>query len=294
MANLKEIRTRIQSVQSTRKITSAMKMVSAAKFHKAQETIFRFYPYSKKVFEVLAQAFQGVLHEEETKKWFTECSEPKKVAFLVITSNSSMCGGFNQNLIKKVQEEGSTKLSNLWDNNSIDFYCIGKKGSDYFLKKGLSVKSTDTETIDKPNFQSSAKYADMLMETFLNNKYDTIYVAYNQFKNPAVQVPVIERFLPIEFPKNIKVDTTRTTVFEPDSFQIVKTIIPKSLRIKMHGIILEVSAGEHGARMTAMHQATDNATDLIRNLTLQYNKARQAAITKEILEIVSGAEALKG
>ena len=294
MANLKEIRTRIQSVQSTRKITSAMKMVSAAKFHKAQETIIRFYPYSKKVFEVLAQAFSGERSDSETEKWFSQKTEHKKVAILVITSNSSMCGGFNQNLIKTVQEDGPSIFKELWNNKSVDFYCIGKKGGDYFSKKGFLVKSIDTETIDKPSFQSSSKYAEVLMEQFLTNVYDSVYIAYSQFKNPAVQVPVIERYLPIQLPKNIKVDPNRATIFEPDRMHIVKTIIPKALKIKLHGIILEVSAGEHGARMTAMHQATDNATDIIRDLTLQYNKARQAAITKEILEIVSGAEALKG
>ncbi len=294
MANLKEIRTRIQSVQSTRKITSAMKMVSAAKFHKAQETIIRFYPYSKKVFEVLAQAFSGETSDSEAEKWFSQKNEQKKVAILVITSNSSMCGGFNQNLIKTVQEDGPSIFKELWNNKSVDFYCIGKKGGDYFSKKGFLVKSIDTETIDKPSFQSSSKYAEVLMEQFLTNVYDSVYIAYSQFKNPAVQVPVIERYLPIQLPKNIKVDPNRATIFEPDRMHIVKTIIPKALKIKLHGIILEVSAGEHGARMTAMHQATDNATDIIRDLTLQYNKARQAAITKEILEIVSGAEALKG
>jgi len=268
-----------------------MKMVSAAKFHKAQETIIRFDPYSKKVFEVLAQAFSGTTNESETKKWFHQDNEQKKVAILVLTSNSSMCGGFNQNLIKKVEEEVSSER---WSNKIIDYYCIGKKGGDYFIKKGRHVKSVDAETIDKPNFQSSSQYAEMLMEQFLANVYDSVFVAYSQFKNPAVQVPVIERYLPIQFPKSIKVDPSRATIFEPDRLHIVKTIIPKALKIKLHGIILEVSAGEHGARMTAMHQATDNASELIRDLTLQYNKARQAAITKEILEIVSGAEALNG
>jgi len=272
-----------------------MKMVSAAKFHKAQETIMRFEPYSKKMFEVLAQSFSGDSNEPETDRWFYGCGECKKAALIVITSNSSMCGAFNQNIIKKVLEDAPLIFKDKWGTPYVDLFFIGKKGADFFSKKGYAIHTLETQIIDKPNFTVSAKFADMLMDNFLTQIYDKIYVAFNEFKNPAVQIPVIEQFLPIVFPKAIRVSHTNPDmVFEPNRTDIVKTIIPKAMKIKFHDYILEVSAGEHGARMTAMHQATDNATDLINDLTLQYNKARQAAITKEILEIVSGAEALKG
>lgn len=282
-------------MQSTRKITSAMKMVSAAKFHKAQETIFRFNPYSKKMFEVLAQAFSGGSDDQETNKWFTGCGGCHKSALIVISSNSSMCGAFNQNVVKKVIEDGPEIFKEKWNTPFVDLYCIGKKGADLLSKKGFTIHSIDTNIIDKPNFTLSAKFTDILMGSFINKTYDKVYIAFNEFKNPAVQIPVIEQFLPIVFPKKLKVTAINPDmIFEPNRTQIVQDIIPKAMKIKLHGYILEVSAGEHGARMTAMHQATDNATELIRDLTLQYNKARQAAITKEILEIVSGAEALKG
>lgn len=295
MSNLKEIRIRIQSVQSTRKITSAMKMVSAAKFHKAQETIVRFEPYSQKMFEMLAQAFSGGSNENDTDRWFTGCGGCNKSALIVLSSNSSMCGAFNQNIVKKVVEEGPKIFGEKWGTKDVDLFFIGKKAADLLSKRGIPAHSIQTHIIDKPNFAVSSKFADILMGYFMGRIYDRIYVAFNEFRNPAVQIPVIEQFLPIVFPKSIKADKANSDfVFEPNRPQIVKTIIPKALKIKFHNYILEVSAGEHGARMTAMHQATDNATELIRDLTLQYNKARQAAITKEILEIVSGAEALKG
>jgi len=295
MANLKEIRTRLQSVHSTRKITSAMKMVSAAKFHKAQETILRFEPYSRKMFEVLSQAFSGGSDDPETDKWFKECGGCKKAALIVITSNSSMCGAFNQNVVKKVLEDGPNIFSGKLNTDAVDLFFIGKKGADILSKKGSKIHSLDTKIIEKPNFSSASKYSEMLMDHFLNRTYDKIFVAFNQYKNPAVQIPVIEQFLPISFPKSINQQRiNQDVIFEPDRLSIVKTIIPKALKIKFFSYLLEVSAGEHGARMTAMHQATDNATDLINQLTTQYNKARQASITKEILEIVSGAEALRG
>jgi F-type H+-transporting ATPase subunit gamma len=195
-----------------------------------------------------------------------------------------------------VLEEGPTIFGDKWGTKEVDLFFIGKKAADLFSKRGFSVHSLETHIIDKPNFTESSKFADILMGYFMGRIYNRIYVAFNEFRNPAVQIPVIEQFLPIVFPKSIRLGNkvNADVIFESSRTEIVKSIIPKAMKIKFHGYILEVSAGEHGARMTAMHQATDNATELIRDLTLQYNKARQAAITKEILEIVSGAEALKG
>jgi F-type H+-transporting ATPase subunit gamma len=292
MSNLKEIRTRIQSVAATRKITSAMKMVSAAKFHKAQEVIARYKPYAKKTYDILNQIAQD---QDDTSfiKWFRKVDRPHKAALVVITSNSSMCGGFNQNILKKVSEDLPRLLPELWGTNELEIYCLGKKGNDFFNRKGYNIKMFSSDIIDKPSYSKSAQLADLLSGLFINKEYDAVYVVYNIFKNPALQEPVIEKLLPISIEKSTN-EISADFIYEPSKSQIAEVIIPKTVKVTLHRYILESSAGEHGARMTAMHQATDNATDIIQNLTLQYNKARQAAITKEILEIVSGAEALKG
>jgi F-type H+-transporting ATPase subunit gamma len=293
MSNLKEIRTRIQSVAATRKITSAMKMVSAAKFHKAQETIFRYKPYANKAFEVLNQ-----IMAEQTghglEQWYKSVAIPEKIALVVLTSNSSMCGGFNQNLIKKIMEDGPNLFPEVWGTCNIDFYCLGKKGNDFFSKKGFKIQLEKNEIVEKPNFNRTTALADLLIGCFLSGDYDAVYVAYNQFRNPAVQEPTIEMMLPLKVEKVKDSAAGSDIIFEPGKLPIANLLVPKTIKISLHRFVLESSAGEHGARMTAMHQATDNATEIINNLTLQYNKARQAAITKEILEIVSGAEAQKG
>ncbi len=293
MSNLKEIRTRIQSVGATRKITSAMKMVSAAKFHKAQEAIIRYAPYAKKAHQILESIAQGNL-TEKTSIWFDHSDPPKNVAIVVITSNSGMCGAFNLNIGKKVLEEVPRILPSLWGSPGVKFYSLGKKGNDFLEKQKLNVVANRNDLIEKPNFQAAAKFSSDLINNFLNGKIDEIYVVFNQFKNPAVQVPLVERVLPL----SRSFDNIKTIlpdyIYEPNQDQIAELIIPKIIRIWLYSYILESSAGEHGARTTSMHQATDNATELINLLTLQYNKARQAAITKEILEIVSGAEALRG
>lgn len=292
MSNLKEIRTRIQSVAATRKITSAMKMVSAAKFHKAQEVIAKYKPYAKKTFDVLNQIAQDQA-DSNFLQWFRKADRLHKAALVVITSNSSMCGGFNQNILKKISEELPRLLPELWGTNELEIYCLGKKGNDFFNRKGLNIKMFSSDIVDKPNFGKSAQLADLLSGMFLKGEYDAVYVAYNIFKNPAQQEATIEKLLPLSIEKSTS-ELTADFIYEPSKTQIAAVIIPKTVKVTLHRYILESSAGEHGARMTAMHQATDNATDIIQNLTLQYNKARQAAITKEILEIVSGAEALKG
>jgi len=295
MSGLKEIRTRLSSVTSTRKITSAMKMVSAAKFHKALESIDRFESYYSKTFDILSQ-IASIATETGMEKWFTPPARNRNVAIVIITSNSSMCGGFNQNLIKKVTDEIPVLFPNYPETTNLSFFCLGKKGADFFQKRKYSIlPSPDNDIVNHPTYSGTSSFANSLMDGFLNGHYDSVYIAYNQYKNPAVQVPSIIQYLPITVPEVAPNGFANfRLVFEPDRDYILNSIIPKYLKVHFHWIMLENSVGEHGARMTAMHQATDNATELIKELTLQYNKARQASITKEILEIVSGAEALKG
>lgn len=299
MAGLKEIRTRINSIASTQKITSAMKMVSAAKFHKAQETFFRFEYYSKKVDDVLHHVASEASNPS-LQKWFTKPKSEEKVALVVLTSNSSMCAGFNQNLVKKVVEEGPKHWQRLWNTNKINIFCLGKKGCELLTKKGFNVTQTDVDIVQLPQFNDAADFCDQhLIKPFVDGKYDAVYIAYNRFSNPAVQVPTFKQFLPYNIEKkanNENADTaiSQDHIFEPNKEDILKAIIPMSAKTSFFKLVLENSIGEHGARMTAMHQATENASELSKQLKLQYNKARQAAITNEILEIVSGAEALKG
>ena len=294
MAGLKEIRTRINSITSTQKITSAMKMVSAAKFHKANETLSRFKPYSRKVFEVLSQIIPSV-PESELGGWFSPRDSHSKIALVVLTSNSSMCAGFNQNLLKKVLEEGPTLFKESWCTDKLELYCLGKGGGDFLSKRGFNIKLNDTLIVNKPKFDEAEAICKQLIERFLSKELDAVYVAYNQFVNPALQNPTITKFLPYTLPEKVKMSRTNPDlIFEPDKQKILDILIPSAIKTLFYELVLENAIGEHGARMTAMHQATENAVELNKALKLQYNKARQASITKEILEIVSGAEALKG
>ncbi|HDP54824.1 MAG TPA: ATP synthase F1 subunit gamma [Bacteroidetes bacterium] len=295
MLGLKEIRTRITSITSTQKITSAMKMVSAAKFHKAQETVLRYSVYSHKIFDILLQVAPTVNESDpQLSKWFIEPTELNSIALIVLTSNSSMCGGFNLNLGKKIIEETPALFGKAWS-SGVDIFCLGKKGGDYLTKRGLNVLEVNTEIANNPNFANSSNFIESLAKDYLSKKYDAVYVAYNQFKTPALQIPTLKRILPFSIPKNeTPKQVEPNLIFEPSKEYIMEVIMPTALKTLFHETLLENAVGEHGARMTAMHQATENANELNKELKLQYNKARQAAITKEILEIVSGAEALKG
>ncbi len=272
-----------------------MKMVSAAKFHKAQETFFRFKPYSEKVSEVLTQVSAGNA-SAEVHKWFGKPKLPRKAALVVISSNSSMCAGFNLNLVKKIVDEGPSIFGDLWKTNNLNVFCLGKKGADALTKRGVAIDVIDTELAHLAKFNAISTFCEeSLLNRFETGEYDVVYVAYNVFRNPALQEPTIRQFLPYFFadqegnPKH-----AHNIIFEPNKEYINGVLIPMALKTFFYEMILENAIGEHGARMTAMHQATENATELTKALKLQYNKARQAAITKEILEIVSGAEALKG
>jgi F-type H+-transporting ATPase subunit gamma len=287
MANLKEIRNRITSIGSTMQITSAMKMVSAAKLKKAQDAIVAMRPYSSKLTELL-QNLSATLDSDVGGTYSTQ-REVSKVLFVVITSNRGLCGGFNSSITKEVVKTIEEKYSD----KEVSLFAIGKKGG-ATLGKQYNVVATRNDIFDDLTFDNVAAIAEKLMELYVDGSYDKIELVYNQFKNAATQLPQVEQFLPIKPIEGGDADAVNSDyIFEPSKVEIVEALIPKSLKTQLYKAIRDSFASEHGARMTAMHKATDNATDLRDELLLKYNKARQAAITNEILEIVGGAEALK-
>lgn len=292
MANLKEIRQRISSVRSTRQITSAMKMVSAAKLKRAQDAITQIRPYATRLHEVISQV-GGAVNDKNLSP-LTDLRDPEKVLIVLIAANRGLCGGFNANVAKAVIERVGNNYSSQKERGNVDLLFIGKKGGEILKSKGWGIWPYYNDLIDKPTFVKTETMADFLMQLFTEKKYDRIDLVYNQFKNAATQHLSIEQFLPVK-PVDTDQDSNRRPnfIFEPDLENLVKTLIPEALKVQLHKALLDSVASEHGARMTAMHQATDNATDMIRNLTLDYNKARQAAITNELIEIVAGAESLK-
>ena len=286
MANLKEIRSRIASVSSTMQITSAMKMVSAAKLKKAQDAITAMRPYSDTLTELL-QNLSGSIEDALGSVFATE-RPVEKVLLVAITSNRGLCGGFNSNIIKEV----IAQRDNNYAGKQVDVFTIGKKGND-FLSKDFFVADNRVDVFDDLTFANVSAGADQLMEHYANGDYDRIDLVYNRFKNAATQLVTTEQFLPI-VPVEVQTASTSDYIYEPAQEEIVSTLIPKALKTQMFKALRDSFASEHGARMTAMHKATDNATELRDQLKLTYNKARQAAITNEILEIVGGAEALNG
>ncbi|ATA92141.1 ATP synthase F1 subunit gamma [Capnocytophaga canimorsus] len=282
MANLKEIRSRISSVSSTMQITGAMKMVSAAKLKKAQDAILAMKPYAYKLKQLLEQ-LSSALGSDNV---YNERPEGiTNVLIVPITSNRGLCGAFNSNISKKALELEAQKYKNL----NVKFYTIGKKGNDV-LKKTDKIFRHETQIFDNLNFAGASELASELMELYTSGQFDKIVLVYNSFKNAATQIVMEETFLPIQ---TVEAKESATDyIFEPSKEQIVEELIPRSLKIQFFKALRDSVASEHGARMTAMHKATDNANELRSQLKLTYNKARQAAITGEILEIVGGAEAL--
>ncbi|MEO1030082.1 MAG: ATP synthase F1 subunit gamma [Bacteroidota bacterium] len=283
MANLKEIRNRISTVSSTMQITSAMKMVSAAKLKKAQDAITAMRPYSNKLTELL-QSLSATLDADSGSK-FAEQREVKKVLLVAISSNRGLAGAFNSNIIKQVRV-----LISDYKDQEVSILTVGKKVNDAFGKKETII-ANKSEVFDDLTYDNVADIAQMIMDQFVEGNFDKVELVYNSFKNAATQIVMTEQFLPIvpvESDANVNLDY----IFEPSKQEIVETLIPKSLKTQLFKAIRDSFASEHGARMTAMHKATDNATELRDQLKLTYNKARQAAITNEILEIVGGAEAL--
>ena len=286
MANLKEIRSRIASVSSTMQITSAMKMVSAAKLKKAQDAITAMRPYADTLTGLL-QNLSGSIEDALGSVFATE-RPVEKVLLVAITSNRGLCGGFNSNIIKEV----IAQRDNNYAGKQVDVFTIGKKGND-FLSKDFSVADNRGDVFDDLSFANVSAVAVQLMEHYANGDYDRIDLVYNRFKNAATQLVTAEQFLPI-VPVEEVTDSTFDYIYEPTQEEIVNKLIPKALKTQLFKALKDSFASEHGARMTAMHKATDNATELRDQLKLTYNKARQAAITNEILEIVGGAEALNG
>ena len=287
MANLKEIRNRIVSVSSTMQITSAMKMVSAAKLKKAQDSIIAMRPYSIKLTELIQSLTSSNILEVDnilsTKR------EIKKILIVAITSNRGLCGAFNSNIIKKVQ----FLINDEFKSNKVSLVTIGKKGTEFFTKKNLVYSSHD-KIYDDLNYKNVSEITKTIIDSFIDGSFDKVMIVYNQFKNAATQIIKSEQFLPIENQTSDQNPEINNYIYEPSEELVLNELIPKSLKIQLLKSIKDSIASEHGARMTAMHKATDNATELRDQLKLSYNKARQAAITNEILEIVGGAEALKG
>lgn len=289
MANLKEIRTRISSVQKTKQVTAAMKMVSAAKLKKAQDAILQIRPYADKLHEILSN-LSGSLSSSDDNV-YGEQRKPEKVLIVAITSNKGLCGAFNANVIKQVNFLVNNTYSEQNQMGRLSILAIGKQAYE-ILRKHYNVIGQYNKLYENLNFESVSEIAETIMHEFSVGKYDRVDLVYNQFKNAGVQILMKEQFLPVE---QIAEDENRVQseyIFEPSQAEIVKELIPKSLKTQFFKAMLDSFASEHGARMTAMHKATDNASDLIQELNLNYNKARQAAITNEILEIVSGANAL--
>ena len=284
MANLKEIRIRIGSVSSTMQITSAMKMVSAAKLKKAQDAITAMRPYSTKLSELM-KSFSGA--SGSTSKSFTESRELSNVLVVAISSNRGLCGAFNANISKEI---AVLKTQQKFKNSKIDFLTIGKKINDT-LSKTETIIQNNSDVFEDLNYENVSQIADQLIEFFVSKKYDHIEIVYNSFKNAATQIIKSEQFLPIPINES-EGSENLDYIFEPSLESIANTLIPKSLKMQLFKAIRDSFASEHGARMTAMHKATDNASELRDELKLTYNKARQASITNEILEIVGGAEAL--
>lgn len=286
MANLKEIRNRINSVSSTMQITSAMKMVSAAKLKKAQDAITAMRPYAEKLTELI-QNISATLEENVTNV-FAEQRPVNKVLLVVVTSNRGLCGAFNANVLKKTKER-----MKFYADKEVEILTIGKKAHD-ILSKSEKIFANESQVYDELTFENVADIAQVLMDLYVNENVDRVEILYNQFKNAASQVVMTEQFLPLTPIDSGDENAVADYIFEPSKEEIINSLIPSSLKTQLFKALLDSNAAEHGARMTAMHKATDNAGELRDQLKLTYNKARQAAITNEILEIVGGAEALNG
>lgn len=294
MANLKEIRIRIASVQGTKQITSAMKMVSAAKLRKAQDKIIQMRPYANKLNEILINLIQSL--ENELDSVFASVRDVNRVLIVAISSNKGLCGAYNANVAKKVMHLLETDYKTLYDREKVDVISIGKKGTELLKSRKVAITETHHEILDNLSYDLVKPLAKRILSLFEKGQYDEVKIIYDQFRNAAVHDLVVENFLPVKAPvKSVYEEQNHYDfIFEPTKSDIVKYLIPKSLKTQFYKAFLDSVASEHGARMTAMHKATDNATEMIKSLQLEYNKARQANITKELIEIVSGAEVLKG
>ncbi len=293
MASLKEVRNRIGSVNSTQQITKAMKMVAAAKLRRAQDAIVRMRPYAEKLREILVNVSGNVDAAEGGA--YAKVRPAGKILMVPMSSNRGLAGAFNATITRAVNREIRENYAEQAAAGNVHVICVGKKAADYFRKQKGMLLREHNDVYDQLDFEHTAPIVEQIMQEFLDGKYDRVILVYNQFKNAAVQYVQVEPMLPITPPEKTEEKQSNIDyIFEPGKGAIVRDLIPKSLKIQFYKALLDSFASEHGARMTAMSKATDNAGELLRELRLQYNKARQAAITNEILEIVSGAEALKG
>ncbi|MBS2096931.1 ATP synthase F1 subunit gamma [Carboxylicivirga linearis] len=292
MPNLKDIRIRINSVKTTRQVTSAMKMVSAAKFKKAQDDISHIRPYVDRLAGIIFDLSQS-LDEGVEFEWSSQ-RDPEKVLLVVVSSNRGLCGAFNSNVIKETEKVIRTKFAQQFKQGTLDIFAIGKQAQKLLKSHGYPVTKDFNDLYSHLTFEAVKDIAKEVMDAFQNGTYDNIVLIYNEFKNAAVQIVRSYQFLPLQLPE-INEDYTSEVdyIIEPDNVSFIKKVIPNALQTMFYRVILESMASEHGARMTSMHKATDNATEMLSDLQLAYNKARQGAITTEILEIVGGAEALK-
>ncbi|MFM6948013.1 MAG: ATP synthase F1 subunit gamma [Aquirufa sp.] len=292
MASLKEVRNRIVSVNSTQQITKAMKMVSAAKLRRATDAIVQMRPYAKKLAEMIATV--SARTESTNENPFSEVREIKRVLIILVTSDRGLCGAFNTNVGKAAIQVIQEKYSELNQNGQVEILTLGKKGAEYMSRRGYKLNTTHTEIYSKLNFTNVKAIGEEVLEAFAKKEFDVVEVIFNEFKNVATQIIRNEQLLPLVEKQDDKkvVASSVDYIFEPNEEEVINELIPKSIKLSIFRALLESNASEHGARMTAMEKATENAGELIKALKLEYNRSRQAAITKEILEIVGGAEAL--
>lgn len=293
MPSLKEVKNRITSVISTQQITKAMKMVAAAKLRRSQERIHQMRPFAQKL-NALLQNLSAAQLDSDGDNWYSTVREEKKILIIAVSSDRGLCGSFNSSVFKGVNRLIEERYAQQFAKGNVTVLTIGKKSGDYFGKRKCNVVGNFTLLFSTLSFENVSKAAEFAMESFKHGKYDKIDLVYNEFKNVATQILRTEQFLPILPPKQT---TTRTQsvdyIYQPDQEEIITSLIPQSLKVQLYKAVLDSNAAENGARMTAMDKATENAGELLKQLRLTYNRTRQAAITKEILEIVGGAEALK-
>ncbi|MCP9770705.1 ATP synthase F1 subunit gamma [Lacihabitans sp. LS3-19] len=292
MASLKEVRNRITSVNSTMQITKAMKMVAAAKLRRAQDRIIQMRPYAKKLNELIAQVSQGT--EVGGSSPYTQVREVNNVLIVMVTSDRGLCGAFNSNIIKTALTYINDNYSSQLAKGNVSVLSFGKKGSEAFTRRGIKVDNEFTDIFTRLSFDTAKEAAEKVMAAYAEGLYDEVVVVYNEFKNVATQILKTEKILPLVSDESSDTKTANVDyIFEPSEEEIILELIPKAIKLTIFKAILDSNASEHGARMTAMDKATENGGDLLKALKIEYNRSRQAAITKEILEIVGGAEALK-
>lgn len=295
MANLKEVRTRIESVNSTKQITSAMKMVAASKLRKSQNAILALRPYAEKFSEIMRNITNGI--DSDVSSVYAEERPVERVLIIPISSNKGLCGVFNANVIRSTINLINEEFKDFLESQRLDILCVGSKVEETLKFKKMPVVGNESSLLDNLTYEKAALFAEQLMQMFVEKKYDKIVFVYNQFKNAATQILVTEQFLPINTGAGTGAGTSAGTgveyIFQPNKEDIYGKMVPKSLKMQVYKILLDSFTSEQGARMLSMTQATDNATELLKELNLTYNKARQSAITNELVEIVSGADAQK-